>query len=161
LAGIKESGAERTFLLSSTHGAEMSSLGAFLATAHIFEKEQVASHLWNYGAKLKKMINMASKDLEIESYFYATGPDICFELVSKDGDMKDSSSYKTLFLQEMVRNGVLITFIAPSFSHKEKELEITYYAVKNALRIYSDALNFGIEKYLVGESTKPVFRKYN
>lgn len=161
LAGIKDSGAERTFLLSSTHGAEMSSLGAFLATAHIFEKEQVALHLWNYGAKLKKMINTASKDLEIESYFYATGPDICFELVSKDGDMKDSSSYKTLFLQEMVRNGVLITFIAPSFSHKEKEQEITYYAVKNALRIYSDALNFGIEKYLVGEPTKPVFRKYN
>jgi len=161
LAGIKDSGVERTFLLSSTHGAEMSSLGAFLATARIFETEQVSSHLWSYGAKLKKIINTASEELGIEAYFYATGPDICFELVSNDNDMKDSSSYKTLFLQEMVRNGVLMTFIAPSFSHKEKELDITYYAVKNALKIYADALNFGIEKHLVGKTTKPVFRKYN
>jgi glutamate-1-semialdehyde 2,1-aminomutase len=161
LAGIKDSGAERTFLLSSTHGAEMSSLGAFLATADIFEKEQVSSHLWKYGSELKKVINTTSKELGIESYFHATGPDVCFELTANGENMKDSNSYKTLFLQEMVRNRVLMTFIAPSFSHKEKELEITSNAVKNSLKIYADALNFGIEKYLVGQPTKPVFRKYN
>jgi glutamate-1-semialdehyde 2,1-aminomutase len=52
-------------------------------------------------------------------------------------------------------------YISLSFSHKEKELEITLKAVKNSLEIYKKALLEGISNYLESSVIKPVFRKYN
>ena len=68
---------------------------------------------------------------------------------------------RTLFSQEMINNGVLMPYIAISKSHTYNELEITLHAIKNALNIYSSALNKGAEHYLKSEIIKPVFRKFN
>ncbi len=161
LAGIDKRGSERTFLLSSTHGAEMSSLAAFITTAEICETENVSGHLWNYGSKLKQMINSTAKSYGLDSHIAAEGPEVSFELVTRDETLAESNKYKTLFLQEMARNQVLMTFVAPSFSHGSIEFEITSAAVDKTMRIYSDALSFGLDKYLEGDAVKPVFRKYN
>lgn len=161
LAGIDKPGRERTFLLSSTHGAEMSSLAAFMATADICESENVSDYLWQYGSKLKQMINSTAKAYGLASYISAEGPAVSFELITRDETLTESNNYRTLFLQEMARNRVLMTFIAPSYSHKETEFEITAEAVDKTMHIYSEALSFGLEKYLDSEPVKPVFRKYN
>jgi glutamate-1-semialdehyde 2,1-aminomutase len=161
LAGINKLGEERTFLLSSTHGAEMSSLAAFMATAEICQDKDVSTHLWKYGSRLKHMINSTALEYGIESYVIAEGPDVSFELATKDSSCNESNKFETLFLQEMARNRVLMTFIAPSFSHQETEFEITANAVEKTMHIYSEALNFGVEKYLFGDPVQPVFRKYN
>jgi glutamate-1-semialdehyde 2,1-aminomutase len=161
LAGINKLGEERTFLLSSTHGAEMSSLAAFMATAEICATENVSGHLWEYGNKFKQLINSTAKSFGLASHISAEGPDVSFELVTRDETLAESNNYKTLFLQEMARNQVLMTFIAPSFSHRETEFEITSTAIIKTMQIYSEALNFGVDKYLNGDSIKPVFRKYN
>ena len=68
---------------------------------------------------------------------------------------------RTLFSQEMVKNGVLMSWIATSLSHQDKELEITLKAVKKSLSVLSEALNNGVENYLIGDPVKPVFRKFN
>jgi glutamate-1-semialdehyde 2,1-aminomutase len=52
-------------------------------------------------------------------------------------------------------------WIAPSFSHGDKELEITLDAVDKALKVYKLALENGINNYLQGPVIKPVFRKFN
>jgi glutamate-1-semialdehyde 2,1-aminomutase len=161
LAGIDKPGSERTFLLSSTHGAEMSSLAAFMATVDVCETENVPGHLWNYGSKLKQMINSTAKSYGLSSHISAEGPEVSFELITRDETLAESTNYKTLFLQEMTRNQVLMTFIAPSFSHGDAEFEITSAAVDKTMQIYSEALSFGLDKYLIGDSVKPVFRKYN
>ena len=161
LAGIDKPGSERTFLLSSTHGAEMSSLAAFMATAEICETENVSGHLWNYGNKLKQMINSSAKSYGLASHISAEGPEVSFELLTRDETLAESNIYKTLFLQEMARNKVLMTFIAPSFSHGEAEFEITSEAVDKTMQIYAEALSFGLDDYLNGDSVKPVFRRYN
>ena len=161
LAGIDKQGSERTFLLSSTHGAEMSSLAAFMSTAEICETENVSSHLWKYGNELKQMINSTAKSYGLDSHISAEGPEVSFELVTRDETLAESNNYKTLFLQEMARNQVLMTFIAPSFSHRDAELNLTSAAVEKTMKIYSEALSFGLDKYLIGDSVKPVFRKYN
>jgi glutamate-1-semialdehyde 2,1-aminomutase len=161
LAGIDKPGSERTFLLSSTHGAEMSSLAAFMATAEICETENVSGHLWDYGSKLKQLINSMARSYGLDSHISAEGPEVSFELITRDETLTDSKGYKTLFLQEMARNQVLMTFIAPSFSHTEAELEITSAAVEKTMKIYSESLSFGLNNYLSGDSIKPVFRKYN
>jgi glutamate-1-semialdehyde 2,1-aminomutase len=54
-----------------------------------------------------------------------------------------------------------MTFIAPSFSHGKKELEITHRAFSKALQSYLNALNGGADKLVFGQKVQPVFRKYN
>jgi len=73
-----------------------------------------------------------------------------------------SLPYKTLFMQEMIKNGVLFTpYISISYSHGSKELKITEKALSNTMLIYKKALKFGTKRYLKGDSIKLVFRKYN
>ena len=52
-------------------------------------------------------------------------------------------------------------WIAFSYSHRDAELAFTEEALYNSMRVYKQALENGIESYLVGHSIKPVFRKYN
>jgi glutamate-1-semialdehyde 2,1-aminomutase len=67
----------------------------------------------------------------------------------------------TLFSQEMIKNGVLIPWIAFSRSHGDKELELTLQAADFALNVYKEALGTGAENFLKGAAVKPVFRKFN
>lgn len=72
-----------------------------------------------------------------------------------------SLTYRTLFSQEMIKHGVLMPWVALSWSHREQELDLTLQAVDGALKVYKKALDEGIDKYLKGTSIKPVFRRYN
>ena len=46
-------------------------------------------------------------------------------------------------------------------NNRQKELKLTLHALKKTLYVYKKALKLGIKKYLVGETIKPVFRRYN
>jgi glutamate-1-semialdehyde 2,1-aminomutase len=161
LGGIKDEGMERTFLVSTTHGAEMPALGAFIETVSFYKEKNVIKHLWEYGAKLFIGINEISKNLGISDYFYMEGGYAIMNYTCKDSKGNISLPFRTLFVQEMIRNGVLIPWIAISYSHNEDTLKQTLISVENSLKIYKKALSEGIEKYLHGSAIKPVFRKYN
>ena len=64
-------------------------------------------------------------------------------------------------MQEMIKNGVLMPYISISYRHTEKDLKKTLSAIEKSLIVYKQAINNGIDKYLIGSSIKPVFRKYN
>ncbi len=161
VGGINESGMERTFLVSTTHGAEMTSLGAFVETVKVYQEKNVIDHMWNYGAKLFNGINSISESLGLSAFFHMEGGYVSMNYVTKDRDGKNSLSFRTLFAQEMIKNKVLIPWIAVCLAHSERELNLTFKAVEISLQVYKKALNEGIEKYLVGPSIKPVFRKFN
>jgi len=152
---------ERVFLTSTTFGAEMSGLGALMATIDFYKRHNVIRHIWDYGKKLGNGINRISEELGIQDYFYITDFPPRIEYVAKNKNKKPSFKFRTLFAQEMLKQKILIPWIAPSYSHKDKELKITLDAVRKSLEVYKKALNEGIEKYLEGKSIKPVFRKYN
>ena len=81
----------------------------------------------------------------------------------KDHDKKDCDGYKTLFMQELVKRGILFqgTFVA-SFMHKEAEIHATLSAIDEALQLYKQALEAkSYRPFLVGPPIKPVFRKDN
>jgi glutamate-1-semialdehyde 2,1-aminomutase len=61
----------------------------------------------------------------------------------------------------MIKQGVLMPWIALSFSHTELELKHTLEATEKALQVYKKAVDGNIKDYLVGKAIKPVFRKYN
>jgi len=161
IGGILEEGAERIFLTSTTHGAEMSALGAFIKTMEILKRDQVVEHFWNYGTKLIDGINNISKDLGIRDQFYVEGYPCSPNYIAKDKDSNVSLAMRTLFAQEMLEKQVMMPYIAVSYSHQETELDMTLSAAKHALTIYQKALEKGLEGYLKSPIIKPVFRKYN
>ena len=161
VGAINTPGVERTFLLSTTHGGEMCGLGAFIETVNAYRERGVCEHLWNYGLKLKEGIQELARQHAIESYFSVEGPAISLNYVTRDATGGISLPLRTLFSQEMIRNGVLMPWIAISLAHGESELEFTLKAVDKALTIYKRALADGVEKFLEGPSIKPVFRKFN
>lgn len=161
IGGIKDEGAERVFLISTTNGAEMISLGALIETINVYKEENVIKHFWEFGEKIFNGLNEVSKSLGINEYFYIDGGYIACNFVTKDTEGNVSFPFRTLFIQEMIKQNVLMPWMGISFSHKEEELKITLNAAEKALRIYQKALNEGIDKYLVGPPIKPVFRRYN
>jgi glutamate-1-semialdehyde 2,1-aminomutase len=77
-------------------------------------------------------------------------------------DRKPSSAYRTLFLQEMLRRGVFMPWICPSFRHGDAELTQTLEAFDATCAVYARAIAAGtVEGLLEGRPVKPVFRKYN
>ena len=161
IGGIKEIGAERVFLTSTTHGAEMSGLGALVETIKFYKEHDVIGHLWDYGTKIVAGMNAIAKELGIEDYFSAGGIECSPYYLTKDANKEVSMAFRTLFSQEMIKNGVLMPVIVFSYAHKQRELDRTFEATRKALQVYKKALEEGVEKYLVGEVVKPVFRKYN
>jgi glutamate-1-semialdehyde 2,1-aminomutase len=161
IGGILNEGQERVFLVSTTHGAEMSALGAFIKTIEILKRDKVVEHFWSYGQKLMDGMNGISKKLGIEKNFYVEGYACSPNYVTKDINDVASLPLRTLFAQEMINNGVMMPYIAISYAHQEAELDKTLAAVEQALNIVKLALDNGVENYLKSPVIKPVFRKYN
>lgn len=161
LGSIEFEGRERLFLLSTTHGAEMSGLGAFVATMNKMQRENVVEHLWSYGRSLQALINLKAEEHGVAHSLKSGGPSCSPWYITLDTKGQPSLPLRTLFSQEMIRNQVLMPWIALSWRHGEQELLITSKALDLALPVYRRALEEGVDRYLVGPVIKPVFRKYN
>jgi glutamate-1-semialdehyde 2,1-aminomutase len=80
---------------------------------------------------------------------------------TRDESGERSQSFRTLFMQEMIRRGVVAPSFVVSFSHSDVDIRRTAEAVHEALSIYRKALDEGVGKYLQGQSIKPVDRRFN
>ena len=161
LGSIENLGKERLFLLSTTHGAEMSGLGAFVATIKYMQAHKVIEHLWSYGYKLTMMMQRQAEIYGIADSFKVGGPSCAPYYMTLDKSGVNSLALRTLFSQEMIRNGVLMPWLALSYAHGDRELKLTEKAVIETFKIYKKAVNEGCDKFLNGSIIKPVFRKYN
>ncbi|MBS0308525.1 MAG: glutamate-1-semialdehyde 2,1-aminomutase [Proteobacteria bacterium] len=161
VGSIDEPGMERTFLLSSTHGAEMPGLGAFIETVRIYQEDKVTDHLWQYGKKLKAGLNEVAQRHGLSQHFVMDGPAISLNYLTLDRDGKPSMALRTLYAQEMIQRGVLMPWIAISQSHGDAELAMTLEAADGALAVLKQALDDKIENFLVGPAIRPVFRSHN
>jgi glutamate-1-semialdehyde 2,1-aminomutase len=161
VGAINKPGQERTFLVSTTHGGEMASLAAFLEAVKMYEEEDVVEHLWDYGAKLMTGLEQVAREAGVAQAFQLQGNAISMNYVTFDANGQGSLPLRTLFSQEMIRNGVLMPWIAQSFSHGEAELQKTLEAARKALAVYAQALEGGVERFLQGPAIKPVFRQFN
>jgi glutamate-1-semialdehyde 2,1-aminomutase len=161
LGSIEKINQERLFLLSTTHGAEMAGMGAFLATMKMLEREKIVDHLWDFGRKLIALIQQKSEEHGVANSLKAGGFPCSPYYQTLDENGAISLPLRTLFVQEMVRNGVLMPWIALSWRHGEDELKLTERALDLALPVYKKALAEGVDRYLEGPAIKPVFRKFN
>lgn len=161
LGAIDTVGAERVFLLSTTHGAEMAGLGAFVATLKMMQREKVVEHLWAYGAKLKALMIELATSHGIAHSFRVGGADCSPWYATLDANGVASPALRTVFSQEMIRNGVLMPWVALCYRHGAAELETTRGALDAAFSVYRKALENGPETCLEGPAIKPVFRRFN
>ena len=84
------------------------------------------------------------------------------QLTCLDHDGAPSMDYRTLFLQEMLRAGVFMPWICPSFRHGSAEIDRTLAAFDAACHVYARAIEArSVAGLLEGRSVKPVFRQCN
>ena len=152
---------ERLFLMSTTHGAENHALAAARAVLQIYREEDPTRQMWKIGQALISGLNDLAKQAGIADQFEAGGVPCSPWYVCRDDKGAVSMPFRTLFLQEMVERGVLINYLAPSWSHKEEHVEQTLAAAAESMKIYACALEDGIDHHLRSEVVKPVFRKFN
>jgi glutamate-1-semialdehyde 2,1-aminomutase len=152
---------ERTFLLSTTHGGEMSGLGAFVEAMRIYSEKDVCRYLWDYGRRLKNALQGIAAEQGVAEHFVIEGPAICLNYITRDAEGAASMKFRALYAQEMLKQGVMMPWVAISAAHGEAELELTLTAARQALAVYRRALDEGVERYLEGHELKPVFRQFN
>jgi glutamate-1-semialdehyde 2,1-aminomutase len=152
---------ERVFLLSTTHGAETHAMAAAIATIKFYKQNNVIERLYEQGTKLEVGIMAASRDLNLQDKVHIIGPPCCSLYTSRDHDNQPSQPFRTLFMQETIKRGLIMPSTIISYSHSDADVAETVEKIHEALVIYKKALAEGIDKYLKGRSIQPVWRKYN
>ena len=160
LGGIVNYGEEKVFLTSTTHGGETHSIRAGIKTFEVFKKENVVKHNQKFGSEVITKSLKIVKKLELENVIEIYPCNWMVTYIFKDSKGIVCNFFKTLFMQEMINNGVLFQGIfVPCYSHSKHELDFFLKAFEKASKIYKKALINGYKKYYSGKSIKPVFRK--
>jgi len=151
---------ERVFLLSTTHGAETHAMAAAIATMQVYREEPVTELLHRQGRRLREGFLQVVDAHGLRGFVSCYGRDCCLFFGTNDAELRPSQPMRTLFMQEMIRHGVLAPSFVISYSHSDADVDRTIEAADAALSVYRKALDDGVEHYLVGPSVKPVFRPY-
>jgi glutamate-1-semialdehyde 2,1-aminomutase len=151
---------ERVFLLSTTHGAELVGLAAAIGTIETYQREPVIEHLHRQGERLAAGVREVVQRHGIADYLHTSGRSSNLVYRTLDPTGAPSQPYRTLFMQELVRNGVLGPSFVISYSHSNTDVDNTIEAVDRAAAVYAKALEHGTDGLLEGPSVKPVFRRF-
>lgn len=151
---------ERTFLLSTTHGSESSSLAAFLATLDIYRGKGVINSLRKISHKYRNLFNELIAFHELESFVRLLGFEVLPTLSFSDDN--GERRLRTVFLHHLIENRVLMPWVSFSIGHDQprilnqvsQALDAALSAVKHSV------LNPNSADY-VGRPVMPVFRKTN
>jgi glutamate-1-semialdehyde 2,1-aminomutase len=161
LGGLEHTDRPRVFLLSTTHGAETHALAAAIATMRTYQNEPVIEHLHLQGTKLKDGITEAARRHGVDGHFKVVGRPCCLAFATLDPNGKPSQAYRSLFLQETIKRGVLMPSLVVSYTHDNAAISKTIEAVDSALAVYAQALESGTDRFLVGRPSQVVFRRFN
>lgn len=161
LGGLDHVDRPRVFLLSTTHGAETHALAAAMATMQVYRDEPVIEHLHRQGMRLRQMLEQVIRRHGLADHVRILGRPSCLLYTTLDADGAPSQAYRTLFLQETIRRGVLMPSLVVSYTHEDAEIDQTVAAVDGALSVYRHALDGGVERFLVGRPSQPVYRTFN
>ena len=161
LGGIRNVGAEKVFLISTTHGGETHALAAGIESINEFINKDVTKHNQKLGEYFIKKCNEVIELNNLKDYIEVIPCNWMPVFLFKDKNKIISMGYRTLALQEMIKRGVLFqgAFI-PCYSHTTHDVDYFATALNESFVVYKNALEDGFEKHLIGLPTKPVFRKF-
>ena len=161
LGGLDHQDRPRVFLLSTTHGAETHALAAAIATMRVYRDEPVIEHLHRQGTRLKTGVEQAVRRHKLQDFVKLAGRACCQTYATLDESFRPSQAFRTLFLQETIRRGILMPSLVTSYSHTDDDIDIAIDAIDGALSVYKQALEVGVDRFLVGRPSQIVYRRYN
>jgi len=161
IAGKKEimEKAEELFI-SSTFAAETVSIVAALTTLTVLREEKVIDELWKKGKRLQGAFNEAARSSRVPIKLY--GPAVRAHVLTEALGEVTGAEIKAFFLQEMAKQGILMTFAALIMdAHTDEDIEKTITVVTEIFKKMRASLDRGdlLEK-LEGEPPRAVFRKH-
>jgi len=156
--GGYDHGEDRVFLLSTTHGAETSGLAAVKAVVGAYRDSPVVETMYGQGRRLRRGVLAAAAAADVADHVQVLGRDCNLVYATLDAEGQRSQPFRTLFLQELLRRGVLAPSFVVGAAHSDVDIDHTVEAVHEACLVYRKALDEGIERYLVGRPVRPVFR---
>jgi glutamate-1-semialdehyde 2,1-aminomutase len=160
LGGLR-TGDPRVFLLSTTHGPETVSLAAFRAVVQAYAEGDPVAEMERSGTVLATAVNSVAGELGVAGQVSVIGRPSCLVFTTKDAEGSPSQPFRTLFLQELLRHGVLGQSFVISAAHTEADVEQTVDAAREALLVYRKALDAGaVDGFLSGRPVAPALRRY-
>lgn len=157
--GLRVDG-DRVFLLSTTHGPETASLAAFQAVVRAYSDTDPVAAMERAGQRLADGVRAAVAECELDDFVEVLGRTSCLVFATRDADGEPSQAYRTLFLQELLRRGVLGQSFVTSAAHTDADIEHTVEAVRDALPLYRKAIdNASVDGLLCGRPVAPAIRR--
>lgn len=152
--------ADRVFLLSTTHGPETASLAAFRAVVHAYRTDDPIARMEHAGRLLAAGVTAAAEEFGVSDYVSVHGRSSCMVFATRGRDGAPSQAHRTLFLQEMLRRGVLGQSFVTSAAHTDADVAATVEAVRGALPVYRAAIDAGsVDGLLEGRPVAPALRR--
>jgi glutamate-1-semialdehyde 2,1-aminomutase len=113
------------------------------------------------GTKLRSGLEQVTKEAGMSDHVIFPGRPTCLVFGTKDHEGHPSQAFRTLFIQELLRRGVLAQSLVISAAHTDTDLEQTIYAAEGALQVYSQAIEAGTtDGLLVGRPVAPALREF-
>ncbi|MGE0802376.1 MAG: glutamate-1-semialdehyde 2,1-aminomutase, partial [Lautropia sp.] len=148
--------------LSTTHGAEYPSLAAAVETMRIYRDEPVIEHLYRVGERLRSGFEQVVRDHGVAKHLTIAGRPCNLLFGTTDSEGKPSQAFRTLFMQELIRWGILGPSFIVSYSHDDADIDYTIEAISRAAAVYKRAIEAGsVDGLLIGAPSKTVYRRYN
>jgi len=151
----------RVFLLSTTHGAESHALAAAISTMRTYQQEPVIETLYRQGKRLADGVEQAIERHQLQNNVLVIGKYCSLVFGTRDQQGEPCQAFRSLFLQETIRRGVLMPSLVISFAHSDEDVDKTIDAIDQSLAVYRKALDEGVENYLVGPPSQSVYRRFN
>jgi len=162
LGGLKRTSEPRVFLMSTTNGAEAHALAAGLAVLRVYQSKDVLGHQRRLIAQAADGFRRAVSARALDGYIDVHAAAWRVVTVYRDREKRVSPAFRTLMLQEMIRRGALFQGIFMAcYEHTDADVAALVAAFDQSCGVYAEALAHGVERHLVGQPTRPVFRKYN
>ena len=136
-------------MVSSTFGGECLSLVAGLATIQEMRDKKTIDHCWKLGTEL--MAGLMDIGIEVQGY-------PCRPAITQAFSLEE----KALFLQEIIRRGILIHsgfLINFCYSHTDEDIDRTIEACGEAMDIVRKTVSSGNWDVLEGELIIPAFKR--
>jgi glutamate-1-semialdehyde 2,1-aminomutase len=162
LGGIYQTRAPRVFLISTTHGGESHGLAAASAVLREYKTRDVIGHQGRIVAELAHGLRTTVAAHGLEAFIDVHNSPWRIVTVARDAHRRPSLPLRTLLMQEMIGRGVLFQGIfVPCYSHTSDDVATIVRAFDASCSVYREALDHGVDKFLVGAAIRPVFRKWN
>jgi glutamate-1-semialdehyde aminotransferase len=162
LGGIVQPSRPRVFLISTTHGGEAHALAAARAVIREYRVKDVLGRHRELAAAVAEGMRKAVTAHGLDGVVEVHAAPWRVITLYRDGEGRISTPLRTLMLQEMIARGVLFQGVfLPTFTHTDADVSHVLRAFDESCAVYAEAVRYGVEKFLVGPPTRPVFRKYN